>query len=304
MRFKFIFTLLALSALSIGSKAQELDIDVKLTAPASTVVEKDLLDDFEKRVQDFFNNTTWTEDEFRSHEKIKGQINITVTNEINSNTFKIDLLVQSSRPIYKSAYTTPLLNYLDRGILVNYTPGQNIWRSEAAYYDEISSILTFYAYMILGLDYDTFSPLGGEEYYLKTREIISTLPNASALSDGWSNRGGGTVARNRFWMQENLLNPRMRAYRQFLYEYHRLGMDEMYNDPDRQRAIIASGISSLQDIIDNYPNSMVLQMLSDAKKNEIVDIFSVADRGQKKKIYDIMVQCDPSSAGKYVKLAR
>ncbi len=296
------FILLTLFCTNTLISAQEIQVKVDVNSPNNTTVDKSLFKALERSVFEFFNSTKWTEDEYKDSEKIDAQVTLTVVSEINANTFTVDLLVQSRRPVYKSGYNTTMVNYLDRGIDITFTDGQQIQRSDASYVDNLSSILTFYSYIILGYDYDSFSPLGGDKYFVKAREIINSLPTSIATSSGWDNRGG-IVGRNRYWMVENLLSPKMRPFRQFVYEYHRLGLDELYGDVDRQRAIISSGINGLQSVITDYPSSMSLQMFSDTKYMEIVDLFKVADRGQKKKVYDIMVQCDPGRAGKYAELS-
>jgi hypothetical protein len=274
-----------------------------VNAPNNISVDQSVFRQLEKNIIEFYNSTQWTNDIFEPNEKIEGIVNITVTKETGPNAFVIDLLFKTRRPVYKSSYSTTMLNYLERGVQVNYEPGQAVIKSEVSYVDNLSSILTYYAYIMLGYDYDSFSAFGGEEYYLKARNIISSLPPNVATSSGWDSRGG-IVGRNRYWLQENLLSPKMKPYRQFFYDYHRFGIDELYNDPDRQRAVLASNIATLQTVINDYPNSMILQMFSDSKKEEIVDIFKVADRGQKKKVYDIMIQCDPARSSEYKVLSR
>lgn len=297
-----IIILLSLCVVNTGF-AQELNVKVDVSSPTNTTVDKSLFKDLESAIYEFFNNNQWTGEEYRDEEKIDAQVTVTVVKENSANSFTVDLLVQSRRPVYMSSYNTTMLNYLDRGIDITYNTGQQIQRSESSFVDNFSSILTFYAYMIIGYDKDTFSPLGGDNEFQKAREIINSLPTSVATSSGWNN-SGGIVGRNRYWMQENMLSPKMKPFRQFIYEYHRLGLDELYNDVERQRAIISSGLNSLQSVISDYPSSMGLQMFSDSKYSEIVDMFKVADRGQKKKVYDIMVQCDPGRADKYAELSR
>ena len=299
---KSIYSLLFLF-LSFNIVGQEFNLNIRITSPNNTIVEEAIFTELERSIENFYNGTKWTDDIYEDEEKIRGNVNITVTNETGPNEFTVDILFQTERPVYKSAYKTPMLNYLDRSINVNYQQGQPIEKSELTYNDNLSSILTFYAYIMLGLDYDSFEAFGGNDYFIKARDIMATLPPSVATSSGWTNTGN-VVGRNRYWMTENLLSPRMRPYRRLYYEYHRLGLDELYKDPARQRAVISSALVGLQDVINDYPSSMILQMFSDSKNQELVDIFSVADRGQKKKVYDIMIQCDPSRAENYKSLSR
>jgi hypothetical protein len=299
---RIIFTILFIQISYFGF-GQEFNLNVRITSPNNTIVEDAVFNELERSIEQFYNGTKWTDDVFEDAEKIKGNINLTVTKETGPNEFTVDILFQTERPVYKSSYKTPMLNYLDRGINVNYQPGQIIEKSELTYNDNLSSILTFYAYIMLGMDYDSFEAFGGNDFFIKARDIMATLPPSLATSAGWNNTGN-VVGRNRYWMTENLLSPKMRVFRRLYYEYHRLGLDELYKDAARQRAVISSALTGFQDAINDYPSSMILQMFSDSKNQELVDIFSVADRGQKKKVYDIMIQCDPSRADNYKPLSR
>lgn len=282
---------------------QELNLQVRVSSPNNNKIDPALFSAFENDLTEFFNRNKWTDDEFKEGEKIEGAITITVTNETSSNDFIADVAIQTFRPVYKSSYKTTLINYIDRSIAFSYLPGLLIQKSDVSYFDNMSSIMTFYAYMILGYDYDSFSPFGGDKYFQAARNVIQNLPSSLMTSEGWDNRGG-IVGRNRYWMVDNILNPKIRPFRQFFYEYHRLGLDEMYKDMDRQRAVLSSAISGMQDVISDYPNSMTLTMFSDSKRDEIVEIFMPGDRGQKQKVYDIMIQCDPYRADEYSALTK
>ena len=300
---KFQNTLFVLIiSLSLGSlKAQEFDLDILISSRASSQVDPALYNDLKQNVENFYNGTKWSDEEFAEEELIEGQITFTIVREINSNTFVADLLIQSKRPVFKSNYKTTMLNYLDRGITITYNPGQPLFRSDNSFSDELSSTLTFYAYVMLGLDFDSFAALGGENYFKSAQNVINGLPPGLQNSEVWNNTGG-IITNNKYWLLENLTNPRMRAFRQFFYEYHRLGLDGMYNDPDKQRAIITSSFMALNDVVEKYPNALILSLFSDAKATELVDIFKAGDRGQMKRVYDIMVACAPAHAVRYAPL--
>lgn len=280
------------------ASAQELNIDVKVTAPVNTTADSKVFETLERSIYEFFNNTKWTDDEYENLEKINGTVRLQVVEEKNNNTFVADIIVQSERPVFNSVYVTPMINYIDKGVQFNYDLLQPLQRSDNVYIDQLSSVLTYYAYVFLALDYDTFSSLGGEEYWKAAQNVMNAIPTGITANTGWDN-GPTTVRRNRYWLIENMLNPKIRPYRQSLYEYHRKGLDTMYDDPDRGRAILLNAIKTYGDVNRNYNNSMAMRLFADSKRDEIIDVFQVGDKSQKANVRSIMLKIDPTQADKY-----
>jgi hypothetical protein len=194
--------------------------------------------------------------------------------------------------VYNSNYSTQVLNIVDKNVAFSFNVGQIIQKSDVAYFDNLSSILTFYAYIILGYDYDTFGLYGGDPYFQLANEVRNTLPQS--IKDGQEWKNDISITRNKFYMVNDMLDPRVKPYRSFLYKYHREILDNMHIDPDKQRAILASSISELDEVNSVYPNSMVLNMFCDAKRDEIVEIFRVADSNQKKRVFDMVTSINPT----------
>jgi len=253
--------------------------------------------DLEKNLTEFINNTKWGDDEFLQNEKIKGSLQITITSEVQPTLFKGEFVLQTERPIYNSSYYTPMISLIDKNITFSYDGLQPLQKTTNTFYDNLSAIVSFYAYYSLGFDYDSFKMNAGEPFFQRAQEIITSLPSNYVRDEGWKNDGAGR--RNRFWLVENILNPRMRQFRQAFYEYHRLSLDKMHSETERSRAILLSSLTSMGQSSIDYPNTYLLQMFGDAKKDEIVEIFKVADRGQKSKVKDIMIGIDPSRSDKY-----
>lgn len=291
-----IIILLALTATSI--LAQELNIDVKVTAPVNTTADGKIFETLERSIFEFFNNTKWTEDEYEVLEKINGTVQFTIVEERDNNTFVADVILQSERPVFNSVYVTPMLNYIDKSFQFNYDLLQPLQRSDNVYIDQLSSLLTFYAYAILALDYDSFSPLGGEEYWKAAQNVINAIPTGITDNTGWDS-GSTNVRRNRYWLVENMLNPKVRPYREAYYDYHRKGLDTMYDDPDRGRVILLNAVNTFGDVNKAYNNSMVMRLMADSKRDEVIEIFQVGDKGQKIKVRTTMVKIDPTQADKY-----
>jgi hypothetical protein len=299
--FKISIGIVVFSLLSfLTAISQEMNFKVSVVTQSSVnklLNDPSLFRDLEKNVSEFLNTTKWTEDDFQNHEKIRGSLQITITEEAQANVFKAEIVLQTERPVYNSTYSSPIINLIDKNVSFTFNGLQPLLKTTNTFYDNLSSILSFYVYYALGLDYDSFRINGGEPFFLKAQEIITSLPSNYVRDEGWKNDGGGR--RNRYWLVENVLNPRMRQFRQAFYEYHRLSLDKMYDESDKSRAILLSALTSIGQANIEYANAYLIQMFSDAKKDEIVEIFKIADKGQKTKVKGIMVGIDASKTEKY-----
>lgn len=279
------------------SYGQELNIDVKVSTPRLKTADPQLFVNLENAVREFLNNNSWTDKDYEDFEKIEGSLNITIKEEFSTNSFSADFFFQSLRPVYASNYKTQIINYVDKDIPFRYELNQPIQKSLNAYFDNLSSLLTFYAMTFIAFDHDTFSPSGGDVYFEKAQNLLNAIPlDVQDTDKAWSVKGGN---RNRYWMIENALNPKVKSLRQATYEYHRLSLDTMHKDADRAKAIMTSAITSIDQVNKNLPNSMIVQMFIDSKRDEIIEVYKDAARGEQSKIYDIMVRIDPSQASQY-----
>lgn len=278
--------------------AQELNIAVSVKAPRIINSDPRVFETLEREITEFLNNTKWTEDEYEDFEKIEGNLNITISEEQGQSTFIADFFIQTIRPVYNSNYKSQTLNFVDKSVGFEYRELQPIKNSFSVYSDQLSSLMTYYAYLMLGSDYDTFSPLGGDDHFKTAQNIVNAIPTGStATFAGWqsieSNR------RNKYWIIENMLNPRIRQMRQAVYEYYIQSLDIMHEDPDKARAIMLSTLNTISQINKTYPNTAAIQMFVDSKRQEIIEIFKGAAKGQQSKVYNIMVKLDPAQASNY-----
>ncbi len=296
----FVFVLMLLTVVQISG--QELNISVSVQAPNLNTTDPRVITLMEAEIQEFLNSTKWTNDDFETEERIEGNLLIAITNEDGNNSFTADFTIQSIRPIFNSTQKTTLLNYKESASFT-YIENQPIRNSEEKYFDNLSALLTFYAYTIIGMDYDSFSKYGGEKYFSIVNNMILSLPSDVQLSAGWS-PGGGNRKRSRYWMVENILNPRLKTMREALYTYHRKGLDIMHEDPAKGKAIMLSALKSIQRASESYPNAMYVQMFSDSKHDEILEIYLAADRAEKIVVYDIMVGIDPYRTAVFQPLRR
>lgn len=297
MHMKKISSIILFSLLILTGdlQAQEFNIDVKINAPQLKTADPKVFNTLERQIREFFNEQKWTNDEFEPEEKIEGNLQITIKGDPTANSFIADFFIQTIRPVYLSGYNTQILNYVDKDVDFQYEEFQPIQDSRRQFYDNLSSILTFYAYVMLAMDYDSFSPFGGDPYYQIAQEIVLSLPNEYSATSGWSR----TRDKSRFVMIDQLLSPKSRAYRESLYNYHRKSLDIIHADPSKARAVMLSSLKSLLNVNRDIPNSMILQMFTDSKRDEIIEIFKVSDRNQQVQVYETMIEIDPAKSSSY-----
>jgi len=277
--------------------AQEMNFSVKINTPQLQTVDPIIFSDLKSNLENFLNNQKWTNDVFEQNERIKCNIQINIKEEKSATSFGGELQIQAVRPVHGSNYETVLLSHADKDFVFSYEQFQPLQYTKNDYVDNLTSVMSFYVYIILGLDYDSFSPYGGEEFFQEAQLIVNTVPpGAAAVSGGWRARDSN---RNRFWMIESILNPRARKMRKSLYDYHRQGLDAMVNDVLTSRAIIANSITEIEQVSKAYPNAMAVQMFANAKGNEIVEIFKKGDGGQKSQVKRSMIKIDAANASKY-----
>lgn len=294
---RFWSTLILLTTCSYLGFGQELNVSVSLNTPTLQIADPKVFEDLKNNVENFMNNQRWTSDEFLPEERIEVSIAITITEEFSATSFKADLAIQAVRPVYGSEYVTPLISYNDRDFTFVYEQFQPIQYSQNSYNDNLSHVLSFYAFIILGLDYDSFSPYGGEPHFQTAQDILNAVPSgAAAQNPGWQSLDGN---RNRYWIVENILSPRTRSYRQAMYDYHRQALDLMHKDVAAGRLIMLQALEDLNSVNQSYPNAMILQMFSLAKDDEIIEIFRRGTRQEKTRVVQIMSKIDPSNASKY-----
>ena len=288
--------------LSQFSTAQELLFDVKVNTPKIQNVDPKVFKDMETNIQEFLNNRKWTDDVYDQEERIKCQIQLTITEEVSQTSFRADLAIQSSRPIYGSSEETTLLNHVDKDVVFNYEPFQPIVFSKNLFQDNLSALLGYYVNLILGMDYDSFSTLGGDPYFRICQDIIQSVPqNAASAFPGWRQIDGN---RNRYWIIENLTSPRIRDYRTSMYKYHREGLDNMHLDPTTARATIMEAIAVIKEVNRNYPSSMIMQMFANSKRAELIEIFKQGTKLEKDDFHKIMVRIDASNANEYRRIGK
>ncbi len=299
---KLFLPLLFLLSIILCLHAQELNVSVSVNHPATQNTDPQVFKDLETTITEFLNTQKWTEDVFEPEERIEANVQINITDELSATEFKADVLIQSIRPVYGGDYQTVLLSHADKGVVFTYEQFQPLVYTKNIFIDNLTSVLSFYAYIIIGLDYDSFSPFGGDPYFQTAQDIVNNVPSSQTSKyKGWRSLDGN---RNRFWIIENLLNPRVRPLRQSLYDYHRLGLDTMHENVETGRSIVATALEAIGSVHKDMPTGMIIQLFTNAKRNEVVEIFKKGDRQQKTKIKQLMTKMDASNATKYREIGR
>lgn len=288
------------SSLTYQVSAQELNAIVSVNTPQLTKTDPQLLKQLESDVQDFLANQAFTDEEYELFERIDCNFQITIRDEIGGGTFTADLAIQASRPVYGSEYESVLLSFVDSDVKFNYAQGERIQYAEDGYINNLSSILSYWALVIIGLDYDSFSPNAGTPFFEKAAAIANAVPSGVADDvQGWRAIDSD---RNRYWFTENMLNPKVADYRIAMYRYHRQGLDLMHADVNQGRSNIIAALEIVKSTRDAYPNNMIVQLFAGAKTPEIVDIMGPATRTSQKKVFNVLSSIDPSNRSAYIKL--
>ena len=292
-----IFLIFALICSSIGVLGQEFRCNVSVSSSRVEGTNKQVFESMRTDIYEFMNNRKWSDNVFTTDERIECTIFIQITQQLSSDEFSGTMQIQLNRPIFNSSYNSPLLNLKDNDIQFKYVEFQPMEFDETSNSSPLTNLLAFYAYVILGFDYDSFSPLGGTNYFVKARDIVNHSQNAR--EKGWRGFEGNY---NRFWLIENVTNKAYGPFRELLYRYHRLGLDLLSEKPDLGRSEIADALKNMQRVYRSKPDTYVNRIFFDAKSDELVNVFSKGSTDEKGRVMTILTECDPSNSGKYQKI--
>jgi hypothetical protein len=299
---KNISFLLFVFCVAVMSNAQELQAKLTVNASkVSTQVDKKTFQTLQTALSNFLNNKKWTRDTYQPSEKIKCNFLITIDQDKGSNVFKASLTVQAARPIYGSTYESPLLNIQDNDYTFRYVEFQPIEFNENRIQGNdplvgnLTATLAYYAYIILGLDYDSFSPRGGDAYFQKAMNIVNNAPEASDIV-GWKPFDG---MRNRFRLAENLTDNRFAIVHDVLYAYYRNGMDQLNDNADNARSGVITALNNMTNLNRDNPNTMIMQVFFQGKGIELSKLFSQAKPDVRMQARDMLVKLDITNASLY-----
>jgi len=279
--------------------AQELRCNISISAQKIQGANRTMFETMQSDLYEFMNNRKWTDQKYAMDERIECNFFINLDEQISSDEFKGTIQVQARRPVFNSSYETILLNIKDNDFHAKYIEYQTLEFNETSNKDNLTNILAYYAYVILGMDYDSFSPEGGTEFFQKAQTIVNN--SQSAREKGWK---AYESERNRYWLTENILNKSYSGFRSCTYQYHRQGLDLMYDKAPEGRAAIAESLKSIQKVFRSRPSLYILQVFFDAKSDELVNVFSKGFPDEKNRVTVILNECDPSNGSKYEKILK
>lgn len=279
--------------------AQELNCSVTINSTQVQTSDRGIFRDMELAIEQFMNGRKWSNDAFKNHEKINCNILLTITKMPSIGTFTASVQVQSARPVYNTNYSSLVFNFADRDWEFEYIESLPLEYNDNTYTSNLTSMLALYAYLILGIDYDTFSELGGTPFFQRAQIVVNNAQQANR--PGWQALGSN---RNRYWITENFNNGQMVEVRKALYSYHRLALDTFEQDPDKSREIILRALREIRKVREVNPNAILVISFFDAKSKELANIFSTGNLQVRREAYDIVTTIDPSNRTNYERIVQ
>ena len=280
------------------ASAQELRCQVEVNSQKIEGTNKSVFETLQSSITDYMNENRFSTATFSSNERIECRLHLTVA-EYDGDRIKGDLQVQLSRPVYNSTYTTTLLNFKDSKIDFEYKEGDPLVYNETSQQSNLTAILDYYAYLFLGIDFDSFSPEGGQAFYDRAQSVVQAAQSAGEV--GWR---AFEDTKNRAAVLSSFTDNNTSGVRRLLYNYHRKGLDEMVTSPDKGRAVITESLKEIQDVYKNAPMSVALSMFRDAKLDELVNIYSKAPQSEREEVYELLQPIYPTDTERLEKIKK
>lgn len=295
-----LFLFVAVFSASV-SRAQELNCNVQIVTQQIQGTNKQVFETLQTAIFEFMNNTVWTNQVFAPEERIECNMLFNITEQISADEFKGNLQIQARRPVYNTNYNTVMLNYKDNDIHFRYIEFEPLEFDFNSHVSNLTSILAYYAYVVLALDYDSFSFEGGTPLWETAERIVDNAQNAAEA--GWK-PFENTSHRNRYWLVKDFLDSEYGPVREFFYRYHRHGLDVLDAKSNEGRMEITNSLELLQKVHRQKPDPFLqpLHILFDAKADELVNLYSEAFPEEKNRAYEILNEVDQANANKYKRI--
>jgi len=298
---KLVLFLIAVSCF-YKAGSQEINCKIKIMSDRIQNVDKQIFTNIENSIRDFINQRKWTNDEFQPEERIDMNILINLLSKTEDDIYAATFSIQTSRPVYNASYTSALVNHVDKDVVFKinqYTQIQfdeNRISGNDAMASNLSALIAYYVYISLGLDYDSYKLNGGTLYYNKALNIVNNAPEEGKNISGWKAIEG---TKNRYWLIDQLLNPRFAGLRTYLYAYHREGFDQLSTKPEEAKTKILSGIPTLGLIQKENPGAFLLQFFFNAKSDELTKLLALVPQEKRGTYINLLMQMDVTNANKY-----
>jgi len=298
---KLVFICIALLFFPNLLMAQELRCNISINTQQVQGTNKQVYTTLQTALNEFVNKRVWTRHVYQINERIECSMIITIQDQSGADEFRGTIQVQSRRPVYNSSYNTVMFNYLDQNFNFRYVEYETIELNENTHQSNLAAVIAYYVYVILGLDYDSFSLLGGTEFYTKAERIVNNAQNSA--DRGWK-PFEARANKSRYWLIKNILDKRYEPVREFIYRYHRLGLDIMYNKAPEARNEILDALQLLLGVYRQKPDPYLhfMNVVLEAKADELVNIFSEGLPEEKNRVFQILSEIDNSNLAKYRKI--
>ncbi len=297
IRYLFLFLFLLIAPNLYGQ--QEMNCMISISTPGMSETDRQIMRTLQSDLYEFVNQRNWTDYQFESNERIEASIVITISERMGSDEYRGTIQVQSRRPVYQTSYSTPIFNHQDRDFQFRYTENQALDYSDNSHSSNLTAVIAYYVYIIIGFDFDTFAPLGGNPYFERAQNIVNNAQNAPER--GWKSFEG---QRNRYWLVENLFNNTYSPIREAIYTYHRLGFDKMTENMEIARGEVVNALEMFQRAHRARPGSFLMQIIMTTKSDELVNLFSEASSMDRNKAVNILSEIDPANSSKYRRMTQ
>ena len=298
-----IYVCLAVLALTpVIINAQELNCNVQISAQRIQGSNRQVFETMQRDIYEYMNNSVWTNHVYSYAERIDCNILINLTDQISADEFRGTIQIQVRRPVFNTTYNSTILNFIDNSFQFRYVEFQPLEFDPATHRSNLVSVLAYYSYLILGFDYDSFSPQGGTEFFQMAEKIVNNAQNAP--EQGWKPYDGSRN-RNRYWLIKNILDSQYEGVRKFIYEYDINGLDKMESRMSEARTSIVESLRLLQEVYRRKPDPFMylVQIVMESKSDELINIFSEAFPEEKSRVVQILTEIDPANKEKYEKIA-
>ena len=304
---KFISLVILLSTVPcIYTDAQELHCTVDLNYSKISGVDPSTFSALKNAITEFMNQRAWTQDNFAPEERIECALYITLDGIVAQDQYSGTITIQSSRPGYNSTYNSPLLNFRDLDFIFTYAANTPLDFNPNQYTSNLTSVLGYYAYLIIGYDYTTMSKSGGDKYFTLAEQVTNQVPSTASDAKGWKPFDGNplTQGKNRYNIISSLMGGKYDAYKKALYQYHMQGIDQFYEDPAAARVAISDALDKIDNAFKDNANNVLLILFLQAKGDELVGIFAGAEASEKTKVVNLLKRLDPANGTKYDKILK
>ena len=300
---KKLVIILSLFLVGTSILAQELKCTVTINSDQVQGTNKEVFNTLQRSIEEYVNTLRWTNMTFQEKERIECSM-LLVVKSVQDNMYTCEFTCQSRRPVWGTSYSTPLLNIKDKYFIFSYQEYDRLDYQQTTFTTNLTALLAYYCYLIIGHDMDSFSKLGGTPCFQACESIVNAAQSASLETSEAAGWKAFESNRNRYALISNIMDEAFKKYRLFYYEYHRHGLDEMVNNVANGRARIAKEMTVLKEAYNARPGTYVINTFLDAKSDEIANIFEQGTTEEKKQVYDLLMLIDPTRQTTYDKIIK